>query len=186
MSRRKGPICREKLVLLYFCMLLLAGSYAPEPNPGPRGQPQSDQSTLPSSTYTNNLLTSSSLASSREQLYIGTVYQPKWMRLPHWHDWRGRSPPNTSNGGFPSARVSRCGLLSSAGGDSSLVAPHKPVRSIYWARWDITAMFSFLFFSLLSLCHIRDRFYFLSFLLLLFIIFLLAHRNILVKFDRIT
>ena len=36
-SRRKGPVvCREKLVLVYLCMLLLAGSYAPEPNPGPR------------------------------------------------------------------------------------------------------------------------------------------------------
>ena len=36
MSRKKGPVCREKLVLLYLCMLLLAESYAPEPNPGPR------------------------------------------------------------------------------------------------------------------------------------------------------
>ena len=35
MSRRKGPVCREKLVL-YFCMLLLAESFAPGPNPGPR------------------------------------------------------------------------------------------------------------------------------------------------------
>ena len=35
-SRRKGPVCREKLVLVYLCMLLLAESYAPEPNPGPR------------------------------------------------------------------------------------------------------------------------------------------------------
>ncbi|KAH3863073.1 hypothetical protein DPMN_026051 [Dreissena polymorpha] len=29
MSRKKGPVCREKLVLLYLCVLLLA-------NPGPR------------------------------------------------------------------------------------------------------------------------------------------------------
>ena len=32
----KGPVCRQKLVLLYLCMLLLAESYAPEPNSGPR------------------------------------------------------------------------------------------------------------------------------------------------------
>jgi len=37
--------------------------------------------------------------------------------------------------------------------------------------WSITAVFSFLFFSLLSIWHIRDQFYFLSFLLLLFMIF---------------
>ena len=31
-----GPVCRQKSVLLYLCSLLLAQSYAPEPNPGPR------------------------------------------------------------------------------------------------------------------------------------------------------
>ena len=31
-----GPVCRRKLVLLYLCSILLAQSYAPEPNPGPR------------------------------------------------------------------------------------------------------------------------------------------------------
>jgi len=36
MSKQKGPVCRERLVLLYLCMLLLQESYAPEPNPGPR------------------------------------------------------------------------------------------------------------------------------------------------------
>ena len=36
MSKVKGPVCRRKLVLLYLCSLLLANSYAPEPNPGPR------------------------------------------------------------------------------------------------------------------------------------------------------
>ena len=30
------PVCRQKSVLLYLCSLLLAQSYAPEPNPGPR------------------------------------------------------------------------------------------------------------------------------------------------------
>ena len=30
-----GPVCRRKLVLLYLCGILLAQSYAPEPNPGP-------------------------------------------------------------------------------------------------------------------------------------------------------
>ena len=35
-SKRKSPVCREKLVLIYLCSLLLAESYAPEPNPGPR------------------------------------------------------------------------------------------------------------------------------------------------------
>jgi len=34
--------------------------------------------------------------------------------------------------------------------------------------------------------HICDRVYFLSFLLLLFMIFFLAHRNSMIKFDRIT
>ena len=34
MSKVKGPVCRRKLVLLYLCSLLLANSYAPEPNPG--------------------------------------------------------------------------------------------------------------------------------------------------------
>ena len=34
--------------------------------------------------------------------------------------------------------------------------------------------------------HIFDRVYFLSFLLLLFMIFFLAHRNSMIKFDRIT
>ena len=36
MSKQKGPVCRERLVLLYLCMLLLQESYDPEPNPGPR------------------------------------------------------------------------------------------------------------------------------------------------------
>ncbi|WAR00573.1 RTJK-like protein, partial [Mya arenaria] len=36
MGNIKGPVCRNKLVLLYLCSLLLAESYAPEPNPGPR------------------------------------------------------------------------------------------------------------------------------------------------------
>ncbi|XP_052788794.1 uncharacterized protein LOC128223557 [Mya arenaria] len=36
MGNIKGPVCRNKLVLLYLCFLLLAESYAPEPNPGPR------------------------------------------------------------------------------------------------------------------------------------------------------
>ena len=36
MSKQKGPVCRDKAVLLYLCSLLLAQSYAPEPNPGPR------------------------------------------------------------------------------------------------------------------------------------------------------
>ena len=49
---------------------------------------------------TNNLLTSSSLASSREPSYIGTVYQPQWLRLPLWHNSRRSSPPNPSNGDF--------------------------------------------------------------------------------------
>ena len=35
-NKRQGPVCRNKLVLLYLCNLLLAESYAPEPNPGPR------------------------------------------------------------------------------------------------------------------------------------------------------
>ena len=35
-SKAKGPVCRDKLVLIYLCSLLLAESYAPEPNPGPR------------------------------------------------------------------------------------------------------------------------------------------------------
>ena len=35
-SRRKGAVCREKLLLLYLCMLLFLESYASEPNPGPR------------------------------------------------------------------------------------------------------------------------------------------------------
>ena len=35
-GKRKGPVCRNKLVLIYLCSLLLAESYAPEPNPGPR------------------------------------------------------------------------------------------------------------------------------------------------------
>ena len=35
-SRRKGTVCREKLLLLYLCMLLFLESYASEPNPGPR------------------------------------------------------------------------------------------------------------------------------------------------------
>ena len=34
--KKKGPVCREKLVLVYLCALLLAESYAPESNPGPR------------------------------------------------------------------------------------------------------------------------------------------------------
>ena len=28
------PVCRQKLVLMYLCSILLAQSYAPEPNPG--------------------------------------------------------------------------------------------------------------------------------------------------------
>ena len=36
MGKAKGPVCRDKLTLLYLCSLLLAESYAPEPNPGPR------------------------------------------------------------------------------------------------------------------------------------------------------
>ena len=32
----KQSVCKGKLVLLYLCTLLLAESYAPEPNPGPR------------------------------------------------------------------------------------------------------------------------------------------------------
>ena len=36
MTKQKGPVCRNRLVLLYLCSLLLAQSYAPEPNPGPR------------------------------------------------------------------------------------------------------------------------------------------------------
>ena len=35
-GKRKGPVCRCKLVLIYLCALLLAESYAPEPNPRPR------------------------------------------------------------------------------------------------------------------------------------------------------
>ena len=35
-DKRKSPVCREKLVLIYLCSLLLAKSYATEPNPGPR------------------------------------------------------------------------------------------------------------------------------------------------------
>ena len=35
-SKAKGPVCRDKLVLIYLCSLLLAESYAPEPNPRPR------------------------------------------------------------------------------------------------------------------------------------------------------
>ena len=35
-NKPQGPVCRNKLVLLYLCNLLLAESYAPEPNPGPR------------------------------------------------------------------------------------------------------------------------------------------------------
>ena len=35
-GKRKGPVCRNKLVLIYLCSLLLPESYAPEPNPGPR------------------------------------------------------------------------------------------------------------------------------------------------------
>lgn len=32
----REPVCRQKLVLLYLCSILLPQSYAPEPNPGPR------------------------------------------------------------------------------------------------------------------------------------------------------
>ena len=35
-NKTQGPVCRNRLVLLYLCSLLLAESYAPEPNPGPR------------------------------------------------------------------------------------------------------------------------------------------------------
>ena len=31
-NKPQGPVCRNKLVLLYLCNLLLAESYAPEPN----------------------------------------------------------------------------------------------------------------------------------------------------------
>ena len=51
-----------------------------------------------SSTSTNHLLTNSSLASSREPSFIGTVYQPQWLRLPLWHNSRRSSQPNPSNG----------------------------------------------------------------------------------------
>ena len=34
--RKQDPVYRSKSVLLYLCSLLLAESYAPEPNPGPR------------------------------------------------------------------------------------------------------------------------------------------------------
>ena len=34
-DKMKGPVCREKTILLYLCSRLLAMSYAPEPNPGP-------------------------------------------------------------------------------------------------------------------------------------------------------
>ena len=36
LSVPNGPVCRNKLVLLYRCSILLTQSYAPEPNPGPR------------------------------------------------------------------------------------------------------------------------------------------------------
>ena len=36
LSVPNGPVCRNKLVLLYHCSILLTQSYAPEPNPGPR------------------------------------------------------------------------------------------------------------------------------------------------------
>ena len=36
LPKSNGPVCRRKLVLLYLCSILLAQSYAPEPNPGPR------------------------------------------------------------------------------------------------------------------------------------------------------
>ena len=36
LSVPNGPVCRNKLVLLYLCSILLTQSYAPEPNPGPR------------------------------------------------------------------------------------------------------------------------------------------------------
>ena len=36
LPKSNGPVCRNKLVLLYLCSIMLAQSYAPEPNPGPR------------------------------------------------------------------------------------------------------------------------------------------------------
>ena len=136
----------------------------------PNSQPQSDQSTLHSSTFTNHLLTSSSLASSREPSYIGTVYQPQWLRLPLWHNSRGSSLPNPSIGDFlqlwnlvVALELCRRGLVPGSATQSGEVNLLVPMGYI-------TAVFSFLFFSLLSIWHIRDRFYFLSFLLLLFMI----------------
>ena len=35
-NKQSGPVCKHKFVLLYLCSLLLAESYAPEPNRGPR------------------------------------------------------------------------------------------------------------------------------------------------------
>ena len=86
---------------------------------------------------------------------IGTIYH--WLRLPPWLNSIGSSPP--------SCGIS-FGILNCAG-------------------WDSSICFSFLFFSLLSIWHIRDKVYFLSFLLLLFMIFLLVHRNKMVNSDRI-
>ena len=34
-DKMKGPVCREKNILLYLCSRLLSMSYAPEPTPGP-------------------------------------------------------------------------------------------------------------------------------------------------------
>ena len=83
------------------------------PSTFPNGQHQSDQSTLHSSTSTNHLLTSSSLASSREQLYIATVYQPQWLRLTPWHNSKGHP---TLLMGISSSRGISLGLLSYAAG----------------------------------------------------------------------
>jgi len=105
--------------------------------------------------------------------YLNCIYksvvQPQWLRLPLWHNSEGALHPTLLMGISFSCGISLW-LLSCAGGDSSLVAPRKSERWIFWSQWDITAVFSFLFFSLFSVWHIRDRFYFLSFLLLLFMI----------------
>ena len=113
------------------------------------------------SSQLNLYLTSSSLASSWEPLYIGTVYQPQWLRLPLWHNSRRSSPPNHSNGDFFQlwylvVALELCrrrlvpGSATQAGEVSQLCFP--PI------------------FLTFSIWHIRDRFYFLSFLLLLFMI----------------
>ena len=96
------------------------------PNTLPNGQPQSEQSTLHSSTSTNYPLTSSSLASSWEQYYIRTVYQTQWLRLLLGTIQEGALHP-TLLMGISLSCVSRW--------DSSLVAPRKSERSIHWSPW---------------------------------------------------